>query len=320
MPTHIVPYIRALITGRKVTATGIAREFHVSHDAVTRMLVSTFPWKQLLFLLVQKLFGVIQGGYLILDDTVLPKPFGKLFAFASYVFCSAEDRVVFGYDIVFLCWSNGVITIPLSWRWYKKGASRVVIAQLLLEEARNKWKIQNSIVLFDSWYAARSVLTLCLKLGYQFVSQFKVNRVFDKKKITVWCKKEHHRVNFIIEGALKVTCFKHEDKYFVTSLTHEEATVVLAHYRCRWKIEEFFKFLKSQLKMAKCQSVRIQSQKVHMAFCVYAYLFIQQYQHTHTDRYATLYQVSEHWALDTRLGRSQISRYVNVLMNLSRKC
>ena len=120
MPKTIVSYIKGFVTGYKVTATSLARQFNLSHDGITRMLVSRFPWKKWYVFCIQRLFGILEGGHLIIDDTVLAKPFGKSFHGASFIYSSSDDRSIFGYNIVVIVWTNEKITIPLSWRWYKK--------------------------------------------------------------------------------------------------------------------------------------------------------------------------------------------------------
>lgn len=106
-----------------------------------------------MFCLIKRWFGLLENGYLIIDDTVLAKPYGKKFAQACFAYSSCLDKVVYGYHIVLLAWTNGFITIPLSFRFYQKGGkSKVALAGELLKEAKIFWKINPVAVLFDSWY------------------------------------------------------------------------------------------------------------------------------------------------------------------------
>lgn len=167
MPKYIFSYIRGLIQSHKVSATALARQFNLSHDGITRMLTTRFPWKRLLILVIQRLFGILKGGYIIVDDTILAKPYGKRFAEACFAYSTCLKKAVFGYHIVVLCWTNGLITIPLSWRWYqKKKLTKVELAMLLLEEARWRWRIKNCIVIYDSWYASAKLIKLIKNFGY----------------------------------------------------------------------------------------------------------------------------------------------------------
>ena len=77
MPAPIFAYLRGLLQGHNVTATFLQREFGYSHDVITRFLVNSFDLKGLIFPLAYRWFGLLHGGCLILDDTVIPKIYGK---------------------------------------------------------------------------------------------------------------------------------------------------------------------------------------------------------------------------------------------------
>lgn len=159
MPAQIFPYIRGLIQGHKVTTTFLQRQFGFSHDQLTRTLQKRFPWQHLLIWVVQRLFGVLTKGYLIIDDTVVAKPYAKQLQGAAFAYSSSLKTTVYGYHFVLLCWSNKVVTIPLAWRFYRKdGPSKIKLAIQLLEEAQTKWGIKPRCVLFDTWYAADKIL------------------------------------------------------------------------------------------------------------------------------------------------------------------
>lgn len=115
MPAQFVPYLIGLVQGIFVSATSLECQFGYSHDGITRSLLKWFPWEQYMLFVVHRFFGMLSGGYLIIDDTVIAKPYAKkMEGVASFVHSSVLERVVFGYNIVFLCWSNGTITIPIS--------------------------------------------------------------------------------------------------------------------------------------------------------------------------------------------------------------
>ena len=180
MPAHFVPYLLGLVQGINVTATGVQLQFSVHHDSITRFLVKRIPWERWFLWVIQKLFGVLSGGYLILDDTVIAKPYARKLVGASFVHSSLLDRVVYGYDIVFLCWSNGRITLPIAWRWYRKnGKTRIDLALTLLKEAKCRWKLIPEYILFDKYYGADRLLNTLHTYGWNFVGQLKCNRIIN---------------------------------------------------------------------------------------------------------------------------------------------
>lgn len=313
MPKTIVSYLYGLVTGYKVTATSLARQFGFSHDGITRMLVSRFPWKKWYIWCIHRLFHICKGGYLIIDDVVLAKPFGKLFTHASYVYSSSDDKSIFGYNIVMICWTNGTVTIPLSWRWYKKNSyTKVEIAMLLLEEVRFKWKIKNCTVLYDSWYAAAKVMRLIKRLGYHFVSQIKKNRKVNGIPFSVLQMRDNILLKGIVAGGIQLYYFKHEDKYYCTDIPAATTQTIHDLYQIRWKIEEVFRFLKSALKLEKCQAIRITAQKTHLVSCILSYLIFQKEQQENTFQ-QSLYQIHESWIFNKHTARCRINHYVKVL-------
>jgi len=90
MPAPLVCYIRSLLQARKVTCTALLRQFGYSHDRLTRFLSEKIAWKKWYRYLVVRLFGSLGDGYLALDDTVLAKAFGKVFAKAGWVWDSSQ--------------------------------------------------------------------------------------------------------------------------------------------------------------------------------------------------------------------------------------
>jgi hypothetical protein len=76
MPTLVWPYLTALLWyGTSTSGVALAEALQtVSHDRLTRMLQAEWSGQTLLELAVRPLF-VWERGYLVLDDTVLPKPF-----------------------------------------------------------------------------------------------------------------------------------------------------------------------------------------------------------------------------------------------------
>jgi hypothetical protein len=84
----------------------------VSHDRLTRLLQGDWSGQRLLELAVRTLFTWARG-YLIIDDTVIPKPFATAIKGLAWVFSSQEHKPVYGLSLVLLVWTNGTRRIPL---------------------------------------------------------------------------------------------------------------------------------------------------------------------------------------------------------------
>jgi len=311
MPAQIVPYIRGLLQGHKITATFLEYQFGFSHDHLTRVLKKRFVWQNPLMFTVQRLFGVLKGGCLIIDDTVVAKPYAKSLEGASFVYSSVLERTVYGYAVVFLCWTNGRLTLPLSWRWYQKGkASKVDLAQDLLEEASHLWKLQPQLVVFDAWYAADRILSQLQSYGWQFICQIKQNRVVSCAPIKEDLTKDGDSLVGMVTNRVKGTIIRHDGKFFCTNDLSLSSPEIASFYGYRWAIEGVFRFTKNQLHLQECQARSQTAQETHLASCILAFLLIQREQQDTTQ---TMYAIKRDWLLNRRLGNNRINHYVKVL-------
>jgi hypothetical protein len=129
----------------------------VSHDRLTRLLQGDRSGQTLLEFACRTLF-VWERGYLILDDTVIPKPFATVIESLAWVFSSQERKPVYGLSLVLLIWTNGTLRIPLGIRvWRRGGPSEYALALELLSFARNRLRCRPDYVLFDAWYPSKAI-------------------------------------------------------------------------------------------------------------------------------------------------------------------
>jgi DDE superfamily endonuclease len=125
MPTLVWLYLTALLYYRTSASCGALAEAleTVSHDRLTRLLQGHWSEQTLLERAFHPLF-VWERGYLILDDTVIPKPFATAIEGLAWVFSSQERKPVYGLSLVLPVWTNGSLRIPLGMRLWRKGAPR----------------------------------------------------------------------------------------------------------------------------------------------------------------------------------------------------
>src|SRR5882724_2439012 len=96
---------------------------NVSHDRLTRLPRAHESGPALLEHACRTRF-VWEPGHLILDDTVIPKPFATAMDRRVWVFSSQEHPPVYGFSLVLRVWSDGTLRIPLRLRRWRKGAPR----------------------------------------------------------------------------------------------------------------------------------------------------------------------------------------------------
>jgi hypothetical protein len=130
MPTLVWLYLTGLLyyrTSSSCVALAEALET-VSHDRLTRMLQADWSGQRLLESAFRTLF-IWEQGYLILDDTVISKPFATTIESLAWVFSSQERKPVYGLSLVLLIWMNGTLRILLGLRlWRKGGPSKYELA------------------------------------------------------------------------------------------------------------------------------------------------------------------------------------------------
>jgi DDE superfamily endonuclease len=122
MPTLVWLYLTALLYDRtSATCVAFAEALQTgSHDRLTRLLRADWSGHTLLALAFRTLF-VGERGYLIIDDTVIPKPFATAIEGLACVYSSQERRAVDGLSLVLLIWTNGRSRMPLGMQLWRKG-------------------------------------------------------------------------------------------------------------------------------------------------------------------------------------------------------
>jgi putative transposase len=290
MPELLWLYLTALLyyrTSANCVALAEALET-VSHDRLTRLLQSDWSGQRLLDLACRTLF-VWERGYLIIDDTVIPKPFAVAIEGLAWVFSSLERKPVYGLSLVMLVWTNGTLRIPLGLRlWRKSGPSKYELALELLSYARNRLRCHPEYVLFDAWYPSRALLKRIRDYGWYFVCRLKKNRRFNGHAV------RHHRRHPYwaecgwLSGGLKVLVVRHGKKYYATNRLTLTAVEVRRLYGFRSQIEEVIRVCKDQLGLTGCQARSERAQRHHLACCLVAFCVLERERY---DRQLSIYKL-----------------------------
>src|SRR5476649_362721 len=90
-----------------------------AHDAYTRLLHRLEPNANLLWVEVQADVRRT-SGVLILDDTVLDKPYARKMELVHHQWSGKHHRVVKGIDLITLLWTDGDRHLPCDYRIYDK--------------------------------------------------------------------------------------------------------------------------------------------------------------------------------------------------------
>jgi hypothetical protein len=247
----------------------------VSHDRLTRLLQAEWSGQTLLELAYRTLF-VQQRGYLILDDTVIPKPFASTMEGLAWVFSSQERRPVYGFSLVLLVWTDGRLRIPLGLRlWRRGGPSKYELALELLSYARNRLRCRPEYVLFDAWYPSRRLLKRVRDYGWYVVCRLKKNRRFNGLPLRAYRRHPYWAEPGGLAGGLKVLVVRDGAKYFATNRLTLPAAEVRRLYRIRAQIEEVIRVCKDHLGLGGCQARSERAQLHHMTYCLVAFCVLE---------------------------------------------
>jgi putative transposase len=299
MPELLWLYLTALLYYR-TTASCIALAEAlqtVSHDRLTRMLQGDWSGHTLLELACRTLF-VWERGYLMLDDTVIPKPFATTIDGLAWVFSSQERKPVYGLSLVLLVWTNGTLRIPLGIRlWHKGGPSKYVLALAWLSYARNHLRCRPESGLFDAWYPSKALLKRIRDYGWYFVCRLKKNRHFNGHAVQAYRRHPYWAATGRLTGGLKVLVVRHGAKYYATNRLMLPAAEVRRLYRFRSQLEEVIRVCKDQLSLTGCQARSERAQLHHITCCLVAFCVLERERH---ERQLSIYQLKRQLSLRGR--------------------
>jgi putative transposase len=244
----------------------------VAHDQLNRLLHSDLPWSRRLWEeFSSEMIG--DGGYLLLDDTTWRRWAAQAEA-VSWVWSSSAGHIVRGMQVVLLVWTDGRVKVPVVMRlWRKGGKSKVVLAGEMLREARARG-VAPKCVLFDSWYAAATLLNLLDEFGWHYVARLKSNRLLDGVAVRErWRHRFGQARGRLRKVAHEVSVVKDGRRYFVTNDAQLTSRAVKAAYRIRQQIEETFRLLKQEFGWGGSSAHKAGAQVAHLhlgliALCV----------------------------------------------------
>lgn len=275
MTPAMIGYLKGLIyRNTRTSCVCLASLSDLAHDQLYRLLYADFPYSRRLWeWFAVKLIG--ERGYLVLDDTTWQRWTKKADA-VSFVWDSSVGKVVFGMSVVLLIWTDGKRKVPLGIRvWQKGGKSKVELAEELLRQARLRGIIP-AFVLFDSWYAASSLLELIDDFGWRYIAAAKRNRLFEGVKIGKFFRHRFGRAT----GSLRklrhqILLVKDGQKFLITNELSLTSRAAKSHYRNRQQVEETFRLLKQEFGWGKCRARSLMAQTAHLHLGLYALCLVQ---------------------------------------------
>ena len=150
----------------------------VAHDKINRFLTRQSLTPETLWNEVERYIEK-RSGWLILDDTVIDKIHSKQIELTHYQWSGKHHKVVKGIGLITLVWTDGINTFPIDYRIYDKDGDEMskndhFREMVMTASARG---FQPYFVMFDSWYSGIDNLKCVSRLGWNWFSRIKKNRM-----------------------------------------------------------------------------------------------------------------------------------------------
>jgi hypothetical protein len=261
-----------------------ARPGAPAHDAFTRLLHRLEPDPETLW---QEAKGQVDltAGVLVVDDTVLDKPYARHIELVGRHWSGKHHAVVQGIDLVSLVWTDGDRVVPCDYRIYhdKKQATKNDHFRAMIDVAHARG-FRPEYVLFDGWYSSLENLKHLRAKGFAWLTRLKCNRLVNKDRqgetplyrtevattgTQVWL------TGYGLVKVFKIVAPDGDIAYWATSdLTMTDLTrQQMAEYS--WAIETYHRGIKQCTEVERCQARSAKAQRNHIGLALRAFLRLE---------------------------------------------
>ena len=259
----------------------------LSHDAVSHWLAHDKLTPKIVWQQAQAMVQM-ETGYLIVDDTILDKPYAREIPLVKKQYSGKHHRLVNGIALVTLLWTDGERIVPVDYRIYdptRDGKTKNDHVQEMLHVAKKRG-FTPQYVLLDSWYASIENLKVITRRQWKWIAALKSNRLVSQVQGTYlpvseldWTATPVHKVWLKAYGWVLVSkiVFANGDiTYLATNdVSLLEAETLHGHMEHRWKIEAFHRGIKQCCGIERCYSTRERSQRNHILCAFLAFLKLE---------------------------------------------
>ena len=266
-----------------------------SHDQLNRLLREERISAGDLWRSVKNDIEVDPEGYLIFDDTVVTKPYGKAIEPVRRQWSGSEKRVIEGIGIVTCLYVNPKTHAYwiIDYRIYdidRDGKTKLQYLVDMLHTAHFVKSLTFQTVLMDTWYASMPVMKAIEALSKVYYAPVKRSRLvstsvasgYQRVETLTWTSAETttgklvhirkfpkgHQVKLF-----RIASTSGRTEYIVTNdLSQSDAGATRQTCRLRWKIEQLHRELKQTTGIGKCQSRLHRAQRNHIACCLWVWM------------------------------------------------
>ena len=261
-----------------------------AHDAFTRLLHRLEPDPDTLW---QEAKGQVDlmAGVLVVDDTVLDKPYARHIDLVGRHWSGKHHAVVQGIDLVSLVWTDGDRVVPCDYRIYhdKKQATKNDHFRDMIDVAHGRG-FRPEYVLFDGWYASLENLKHLRALGLGWLTRLKANRLVNLQRqgerplsrteiaasgTEVWL------TGYGLVKVFKIVAPDGDIAYWASSELSMGEMVRQQYAEYSWAIENYHRGIKQCTEVERCQMRTARAQRNHIGLALRAFLRLEVYGFVH---------------------------------------
>lgn len=258
-----------------------------SHDAYTRLLHRLEPSSEALWVEV-KAEVQLASGILVLDDTVLDKPYARKMDLVHHMWSGKHHSVVKGIDLLTLLWTDGERHLPCDYRIYDKpndGKTKNDHFGDLVDTAKQRG-FHPEYVLFDGWYSSLVNLKKIDGVGWSWLTRLKHNRRVNPDKVRNRPVSECdiasngtvvHLENYGMVKVFRIISKDGTAEHWATNDLGMDDLGRLRLAEASWKIEEYHRGLKQVTNVEGCQCRKANAQRSHIGLALRAFLAFERY-------------------------------------------
>lgn len=274
-------------TGTEAARTGPASDDPAAHDAYTRLLRRLEPDAEALWAEVGP--DVRRAaGVLVVDDSVLDKPYARKMDLAHRQYSGKHHGVVRGIGLVTLLWTDGDRHLPCDYRVYDKAVDGQTKndhfgAMLATAAARG---FSPECVLFDTWYSGLANLERCRDHKWRWLTRFRSNRrvnpdrTGDRPASGCEIAATGTVVHLRGHGMVKVSRIAATDGTAAHWATDDLAMDDVGRLRlaeASWRVEEYHRGIKQVTNVARCQCRVGRAQRGHIGLALRAFVVVERW-------------------------------------------
>ena len=272
---------------QRTQPAGDRRVVAAAHDAYTRLLHRLEPDSQALWDDVRPDVR-LRSGMLILDDSILDKPYAQKMGLVYHQWSGKHHDVVKGIGLLTLLWTDGDRHLPCDFRLYDKvidGKTKNDHFRELLQIAKDRG-YSPKCVLFDGWYSGLENLKTLQSFGWRWLTRLKSNRRVNPDRSGLRavsaCDIAETGTVVHLEGYGLVKVFRigakdgTADHWATDDLLMDDLNrLKLAD--ASWKIEEYHRGLKQTTNVERCQCRIGRAQRGHIGLSLRAFVILEKY-------------------------------------------